>query len=208
MVLIYLWELRPNVQPIRGNKSSTCLAGNSDDITNNLHIAPGGETLKKSLLLLVLGISLLTVLGCAGEKAGSSKQEPKLPPKQIIVEPESKDLKTTAEKVIGMMETRDWDSLYDYLSKDIKESISKDDFVEAKKQEVQRSKIEYKNYNIGEPKMVPEWVNTVNGKSYKNVAEIPYSVDVVTPKGAFRVENVIRLIQNSEQNWRYIWIRK
>jgi hypothetical protein len=66
----------------------------------------------------------------------------------------------------------------------------------------------YKNYNFGESKVVGKWVDPIDNKTYENAAEVPYTVDVVTPKGEMKVNNSIHLVQATDNKWSYIWINK
>lgn len=120
----------------------------------------------------------------------------------------STDLQETAGKVVKLIEAKDWANLYNYLHPDIQSSISQEEFVAIKKDEAANSKMQYKNYKVGEPKLVGRWVDQIDHKTYQNAAEIPYTVDVVTPRGEVSINNSMHLAQAPDKKWCYIWINK
>ncbi len=165
--------------------------------------------LKRVMAVFVAALIVLAVAGC-GRAATEKTEAPAAPTvtQPAGPGPSSADLNDTAVKVLKLTESRDWAALYDYFSADIQKTITKDEFVALKKEESAHSKIVYKNFKVGQPRMLAQWEDKMAGKSYQNVAEVPYTVDVQTPKGEMHVNNTINLIQTPEKNWRYLWIRK
>jgi len=116
--------------------------------------------------------------------------------------------KETAAQVLRLTQDRKWTAVYDYVYTDTGETLSRDEFIKIREVESTKSKLVYKKYELGEPKMLDEWTDGLSGKSYQNVAEVPYTVDVITPNGKFKVNNSLHLIQTPENEWRYIWNAK
>lgn len=165
--------------------------------------------LKRAVTLFLLLVFVLSVgagCGSGGSKSAVPAAASKSNTEPVGPGPSSPDLKQTAAKVLTLTETKEWASLYDYVYREIQIAVPKDEFVDLRKQETSRSKIVYKNYQIGEPKMLVESIE--GGITYKNVAEVPYVVDVETPRGEIKVNNHIHLIQSPEKNWRYLWIKR
>lgn len=154
------------------------------------------------ILILVLSVSVIT--GCGDKKAETVTTKSKVVEVPEGPGPTSTDPKATAEKVLKMIEKKDWTNLYGYIYVDIQKTISKEDFIKYNS----RSKVKYKNHQVGEPQLKNEWVDKIGGTSYKNVMEVPYTVDVVTPRGEIKFNNNMYLIQTPEKNWRYLWIKK
>lgn len=165
--------------------------------------------LKKTTVVFVFILSFVILAGC-----GTKAEKTTAPPQSTEVSvpagpgPTSIDVKATAEKVLKMIESKNWSNLYDYLYVEIQKTISKDEFVDLRTTESSHSKIEYKNYKVGEAKPLAEWVDKIDGKTYKNVTQVQYTVDVITPRGEMKMQNSMYLIQTPEKNWRYLWIRK
>ena len=167
--------------------------------------------MKKTTIFLLIVVAAVIFIGCGGKQAKTDTSS--VPTSSAAVKPKpviagSTDLKETAGKVVKLIESKDWANLYNYLYPDIQNAISKEDFVAAKNNESSRSKIQYKNYKVGEPKLVGQWVDKIDNKTYQNAAEIPYTVDVVTPKGEININNSIHLTQTTDKKWCYIWINK
>ncbi len=163
--------------------------------------------LRRPVVFAIAVLILIGAAGCGGKDVKKADPPAKLPKESSAPPgsgPASPDLKETAEKILKLTESEEWARLYDYLYADVQKTISKEDFVNARK----NSKMSYRNYKIGEPRIVPEWRDNINGKTYKDVAEIPYTVDVVTERGEIKVNNIMHLIKTPENDWRYLWIRK
>lgn len=164
--------------------------------------------MKKVIAFLSAVLVVLVALAGCGGSPGSGKAS--LPVVSDSASagpgPGSPDLKATAGKVLQLTESQQWDALYDYLYIDIQKSFPRDQYVNSRKEEASHLKIKYRNYKVGEPRMLARWEDKTTGRIYSNVAEVPYTVDVVTPRGEMKVNNVIHLIQTPEKNWRYLWV--
>lgn len=162
--------------------------------------------LKKLTIAIILILSISLISGCGSNNDSATEKS-----KKTAVEvpagpgPSSTDPKGAAETILKFKETKDWDKLYDYIYVDIQRTISREDFVAYNS----KSKVSYQNHKVAEsPKILPEWVDKINGVTYKNVAEVSYTADIVTPRGKVNFKNQMYLIQTPEKNWRYIWIKK
>lgn len=166
--------------------------------------------MKKTTIFLLIVVAAVIVIGCGGKPAktdtSSVPTASAVKPKPVIAG--STDLKETAGKVVKLIEAKDWANLYNYIYPDIQNAISRDEFLAMKNNESAHSKIQYKNYKVGEPKLIGQWVDKIDNKTYQNVAEIPYTVDVVTPKGEITINNSIHLAQTADQKWCYILVNK
>lgn len=166
---------------------------------------------RKIIAVLLSVLAIVVIMGCSKKetsKTAAPAAAAQAPAAAPGPGPTATDLKDTADKVLKMTESQEWEALYDYISSDIQKTISKDQFIALKKDEAAHSKIVYKNFKMGEPKMLAQWNDVIDGKTYNNVAQVPYTVDVETPKGEMNVNNTICLIQDQNKNWRYLWIRK
>lgn len=166
--------------------------------------------MKKATVVLIAVLIAVMLAGCGSNSSRDTSAvpttAPAAKPKPVIAG--TTDLKETAGKVVKLIEAKDWANLYNYLYPDIQNAISKEDFVALKKDEAANSKIQYKNYKVGEPKLVGQWVDNIDNKTYQNAAEIPYTVDVVTPRGEISINNSFHLAQTADKKWCYLWINK
>ncbi len=160
---------------------------------------------KKLISALIILLCFMVIFGCGSKKTEKTVESQK----QVEVPkgpgPTSTDPKTTAELVLKFKQEKEWSKLYDYIYVDIQKTISREDFVDFNG----KAKVSYENHKITEePKILPEWVDKINGITYKHVAEISYTADIVTPRGKVNFANKMYMVQTPEKNWRYLWIKK
>lgn len=164
----------------------------------------------RKLAAVCLIITILVLAGCGGketDKSGELKANDTLK-SQDAAFPESDEVKATADKILKLIDAGEWATVYDFVYTDIQKTISKEDFVNLKKQELANSKMEYRNYKVNEPRMISEWVDKIDGITYQNVVEVPYVVDVKTQRGDIEVKNNMYLLNTPDKGWRYLWIKK
>lgn len=162
--------------------------------------------LRKLTIAIIFILSISLISGC-GKSNDTTTEKPNKTVSEVPAGPgpTSTDPKVTAETILKFKESKDWNKLYDYVYVDIQKTISREEFVDHNS----KSKVTYENHKVAEaPKMLPEWVDKINGVTYKNVAEVSYTADIVTPRGKVNFKNKMYLIQTPEKNWRYIWIKK
>lgn len=160
---------------------------------------------KKLISVLIVVLCFTVAFGCGSKKVENTSE----PKKQVEVPtgpgPTSTDPKATAEMILKFKQAKDWSTLYDYIYVDIQKTISREDFVAYNS----KAKVTYENHKVAEqPKVLPEWIDKINNITYKNVAEVSYTADIVTPRGKVNFTNKMYLVQTPEKNWRYLWIKK
>ncbi|AGK99657.1 hypothetical protein [Desulfoscipio gibsoniae] len=146
--------------------------------------------MKPKSLLTILVLVLTLLIGCGENNMPKESPEPKAEPPEKV-----------AQSILEYMSYQQWQQLYKYLHPDTRALITEDEFIKMKED---GPVLAIESYQVKEPVLLNSWTDSKGtGKTYKNVAEIPFeiTVNLVGNKQPYKAS--MHLVQDEQGAWKY-----